>query len=33
MQPTRRDIVGIAVLVIVLVGLVVLLVFGNIPAK
>ena len=33
MRPTARDFVGIGILTLVLVGLVLLLVFGNIPAK
>lgn len=33
MPPTTRDLVGPAVLTIVLIALVVLLVAGNIPAK
>jgi hypothetical protein len=31
MRPTARDLVGIAVLTLVLVGLIVLLVGGNLP--
>ena len=31
MQPTARDLVGIGILVLVLVGLIAILIVGNIP--